>query len=61
MLVRLIPELGKYAMNSSMAMLLFLIVLVMVVAKKDEQKVCNDVQVAATFNITHGQLVEDMQ
>ena len=27
-----------------------------------EQKVCNDVQVAATFNIiTNGQLVEDMQ
>ena len=33
MLIRLIPELGKYAMDSSMAMLLFLIVLVMVVAK----------------------------
>lgn len=26
-----------------------------------EQQVCNDVQVAATFNITNGQLVEDMQ
>lgn len=33
MLIRFMPELGKYAMNSSMAMILFLIVLVMMVAK----------------------------
>ena len=33
MLIRFMPELGKYAMNSSMAMILFLIVLVMMAAK----------------------------
>lgn len=31
------------------------------VEQQDKQKVCNDVQVVATFNITNGQLVEDMQ
>lgn len=31
------------------------------VEQQGEQKVCNDVQVAATFNITNGQLVEDIQ
>lgn len=31
------------------------------VKQQGEQKVCNDVQVAATFNITNGQLVEDIQ